>query len=168
MGMMAGMLQVSTEELEQIIIDPSLLEERAFSEEANEDPNLLTIGKFWEGIFYMLTGKTVTEVQSVKSPLVWIFFSDNLVDEELNFGYGVPNYIDSDQVKQLNVELKRITSEDFKSRYDSKRMIDLNIYPNSWSDNGDDLEHLTEYFSKLKSFYEKSALENKCVINFMA
>jgi len=161
------MLQVTNEELEEIIIDSSILEDRVFSEEAKNDANLLDIDQYWEGIFFMLTGKTITEVESVKSPLLWMFFSDKLVDEELNFGYGPPNYIDSDQVKEVNVELKRITSEEFKSRYDSKRMVDLNIYPNIWDDSGDDLEHLTEYFSKLKSFYERAAVENKCVINFI-
>ena len=95
---------------------------------------------------FMLTGKALMEAINIKPPILWIYFSDKVIAEELNFGYGPANYIDSDQVKQLNAELKKITSEDFKSRYNPGKMELLNIYPNKWENTGEE-EHLTEFFN---------------------
>lgn len=168
MGMVANMLRVSGEELEEYINNSSLLEDRIYSDDAPEDPKLLDIDKSWEGIFYMLTGKGIADIENMDSPLAGILFSEKVIDEDQDMGYGPANYIDAAEVKMLHKALQDISAEEFRKRYQPEVMNDRGIYPTGWAAGEEDAAYLVDHFVRMKDFYEKAANENNCVINFIS
>lgn len=167
MGMIGNLLQVSEKELNDILANPTLLEEKVYNDEDNTSPDLIDLDKAWEGIFFTLTGVPLAQIEEAKPPLSWVVFGDQIIDEEQDMGYGPAQYITADQVKQLNKELEKVTAEQVEQNYDGKKMTDHGVYPEIWEES-DVLEYLLEYFVQMKEFYKRAANENKGVISFIS
>lgn len=167
MGMIGNLFRLTAEDLELILKDSSLLEEKVYTLGDKYKDDLLDIDKTWEAIFYLLTGHPVAEMEDAKVPLSWVLFSGQMVDEGQDMGYGPTQYLTAVQVKQLNLALDKITREDIKAKYDGKKMNDLGIYPEVW-DQPESLEYVLDYFDQLKDFYKIAESENKCVITYIS
>lgn len=161
MGMIANLLRVTTAELETYLLDSSLLEGRIYSEEAEEDQNLIDVDKAWDGIIFLLTGQNI---QNADHPLVQVLFSGQLIDEEQDLGYGPGHYLTSDQVKDLNEKISKITTEDLKQKYNSKQMNELDVYP-IWDE--DSFDYLDENFKLLQQTYAEAANKEQAIITFL-
>lgn len=127
--MIGNLFRVTTKELDEILEDSSLLENKVYSEDSDSMNNLLDLDKSWEAIFYLLTGHSVAEIEEAKPPLSWALFSGQVIDEGQDMGYGPAHYLTADQVGQLNKELDKITSEDLRKKYNGKKMNEAGIYP---------------------------------------
>ncbi len=68
--MIGNLLRVTEKELNDILKDSSILEDRVYGEELEDDPDLLEIDKAWEGILYLITGKSLEEAEEAQAPLV--------------------------------------------------------------------------------------------------
>ena len=161
MGMIANLLRVTTAELETYLLDSSLLEGRIYNEEAAEDQNLIDVDKAWDGIIFLLTGQNI---QNADHPLVQVLFSGQLIDEEQDLGYGPGHYLTSDQVKDLNEKISKITTEDLKQKYNSKQMNELDVYP-IWDE--DSFDYLDENFKLLQQTYAEAANKEQAIITFL-
>lgn len=166
MSMIGNLYRVSTKDLKEILHDSSLLENMIYSENGSSITDLLDVDKSWEAIFYLLTGHPVAEIEDTKPPLSWTLFSGQLVDEGQDMGYGPAHYITAEQVKQLNRELDKITSDDLRQKYDGKKMNDAGIYPEVW-DEPESLDYVLDNFEQVKEFYRMAEKENKGVITFI-
>jgi hypothetical protein len=168
MSMIGYLLRVTKPELDQYIEDSSLLEERAFLEEDIEDENLLDIDKTWEGILYLLTGYNLEQIGNASPPLSWAFLSGQIIDEELDMGYGPANYCMPDQVKMIADALKELPSETLKQRYNAAKMQELEIYPFDWlQDENGILEYVLEHYESMREFYAIAARNNQAVITYL-
>ena len=157
-------LRVSKDELKEYIENSELLEERVFSEDIDEDDNLLDLQKSWDGIAFLLTGKGATEASGELSN---IMFSDKLIDEEQDMGYGPACYVESDEVKNLNNIISKISIEELKEKFDPNKMNQLELYPGDW-DREEELEYLIENFKELQAFYQKATNENQAIIMMLS
>jgi hypothetical protein len=161
MGMIANLLRVTTTELETYLQDSSLLEERIYDENATEDRNLNDVDKAWDGIIFLLTGQNI---QNADHPLVQVLFSGQLIDEEQDLGYGPGHYLTPDQVKDLSDQISKITTEDLKKKYNSKKMNELDVYP-IWDE--DSFDYLAENFKLLQQIYAEAANNDQAIITFL-
>lgn len=161
MGMIANLLRVTTTELETYLQNSSLLEERIYDENATEDQNLNDVDKAWDGIIFLLTGQNI---QNADHPLVQVLFSGQLIDEEQDLGYGPGHYLTSDQVKNLSEQISKITTEDLKKKYNSKKMNELDVYPR-WDE--DSFDYLDENFKLLQQIYAEAANNDQAIITFL-
>jgi hypothetical protein len=161
--MIGNLLRVTNSELEEYLQDSSLLENRVYNDEAEEDSNLVDIDKSWEGILFLLTGQNL---ENSDHPLARTLFSGQLIDEDQDLGYGPAQYLTPDQVKEVNAEISKITIDEISKRYDSKRMSELGIYPNVWNEE-ESLEYLTDYFKTVQEVYSKAAQNNQAIITFL-
>jgi hypothetical protein len=166
MSMIGNLFRVTTKELEGILNDSSILESKVYAQDGTNTDNLLDIDKSWEAIFYLLTGYPVAEIENTNPPLSWILFSGQVIDEEQDMGYGPAQYITPEQVRQLNIELGKVTREDLQRKYDGKKMNEAGIYPQVW-DEAESLEYVLDNFELLKEFYQVAEKENKAVITFI-
>jgi hypothetical protein len=164
--MIGNLFRVTTKELEGILNDSSILESKVYAQDGTNTDNLLDIDKSWEAIFYLLTGYPVAEIENTNPPLSWILFSGQVIDEEQDMGYGPAQYITPEQVRQLNIELGKVTREDLQRKYDGKKMNEAGIYPQVW-DEAESLEYVLDNFELLKEFYQVAEKENKAVITFI-
>ncbi len=164
--MIGNLFRVTTKDLEQILKDSSLLETKVYSEDSDNAKDLLDLDKSWEAIFYLLTGHGIAEIEDAKAPLSWTLFSGQIIDEEQDMGYGPAHYIDAAQVKQLNKELEKITTDELRQKYNGKQMDEAGIYPEVWNE-AESLDYVIDFFGQLKEFYKTAENENKAVISFL-
>src|SRR5687768_18603787 len=127
MGMIGNLLRVTSKDLDAILKDSSLLEDKVYSEDSGNMNDLLDIDKSWEAIFYLLTGYPVAEIEKAKPPLSWTLFSGQLIDEEQDMGYGPAHYLEPEQVKLVNEGLEKISSNDLRQRFNGNEMKDAGI-----------------------------------------
>lgn len=167
MSMIGNLFRVTTKDLEAILNDSSILEDKVYSEDSNSLNDLLDIDKSWEAIFFLLTGRPLAEFEDATPPLSWSLFSGQVIDEAQDMGYGPAHYITVDQVKQLNIELGKITIEELRRKYDGKKMNEDGIYPEVW-DQPESLDYVLENFELLRDFYRTAERENKAVITFIS
>ena len=166
MGMIGNLFRVTTKDLQEILKDSSLLEAKVYSEDSDNANDLLDLDKSWEGIFYLLTGHGIAEIEAAKPPLSWTLFSGQIIDEEQDMGYGPAHYISSDQVQQLNKELDKVTIDELRQKYNGKQMDEAGLYPQVWAE-AESLDYIIDYFGQLKEFYKTAEKENKAVITFI-
>jgi hypothetical protein len=164
MSMIGNLLRVTKTELEEYLKDSSLLEERIYDDESDEeDPKLVDIDKSWEGILFLLTGQNLV---TIDHPLARVLFSGQIIDEEQDLGYGPGQYLTPEEVKELNAEICKITTEDLVKKYDAKRMIELEIYPNAWEDY-EMVNYLTDYFKVIQEVFSEASNNDEAIITFL-
>ncbi|KAA3440783.1 YfbM family protein [Rufibacter hautae] len=166
MGMIGNLYRVSPEELEEILRNSSILEDKVYSEDQISSEYLLDLDKSWEGIFYLLTGFGINDMEEVKPPLSWAIFGEQMIDEEQDMGYGPATYRTPEQVKVLNLALATISEDTLHERYNSKAMMEAGVYPQIW-DQEEAFEYLQENFKQLKEFYAIAEKEQNAVISFL-
>jgi hypothetical protein len=163
MSMIGNLLRVSFAELEAYLKDSSLLEARLDAALDDDDPNLVDIDKSWDGINFLLTGSSIGDTEH---PMEKILFSMQYIDENQDLGYGPGNYVTPAQVKELNEALSKITREELSKRYDPKKMMGLQLYPNGWEEA--DLDYLMENFKTVREVYAVAAKNDEAIITFLS
>jgi Domain of unknown function (DUF1877) len=164
MGMVASLLRVTSAELEAYLKDSSLLEERIYSEDSEEDPALVYIDKSWGGILFLLTGQNLA---SLDHPMGQVLFSGQVIDEEQDLGYGPGQYLTPGQVKELDVTLSKIPEEELTRRFDPGQMIKLEVYPGGWDGEGM-WGYLLEYFKEVQAIYSTAAGNDEAIITYIS
>ena len=165
MSMIGHYLQLTETELNDVLSDSSILEEKAFKQEGQT--NLIDVDKTWEAIFFVLTGHGLSEIDEVIAPLSWLLCSEHVADEEQDFGYGPEYYLKPSEVRHLNEELNRVSTDDFKNRCNGIEVDRAGIYPEIWQEN-ESLKYLTENFEQLKNFYHLAAANGYAMVTFIA
>ncbi|REA64314.1 DUF1877 domain-containing protein [Dyadobacter luteus] len=167
MGMIGYLLRVSEEELNEILEDSSILEERVFPEDDTEPSDVLDIDKTWEAITFVLTGYGIQDIDQAAAPFSWLLMSNQVIDEEQDLGYGPAQYLTVAEVQQVNSALDQLSVEGFRERFDGAAMNEAGIYPEIWHES-DALDYLTEYFELLKAFFNSAAESEDVVITFIS
>lgn len=167
MGMTCTLLRVTKSKLEEYLNNSSLLEDRIFNDEPeDEDKNLLDIDKSWDGIIFLLTGQNI---ENADHPLLQVIFSGEIIDNDQDFGSGPANYRTPEQVADLNAEISKITVEDLRQKYDPVKMSKLDVYPNVWERDGEEaFEYLSDYFLELQQFYSDASLNGQAIITIIS
>lgn len=166
MSMIGNLFRVSTKELDEFLKDSSLLEDRIYADDDSSLIDMLDLDKAWEAIYYLLTGRPISEMEHAQPPMSWCMLSGHIIDEEQNLGYGPAHYITAEQVQQLNKELDKITTDTLRKKYDGKKMNAAGVYPEVWEDS-ESIDYVMDYFEQLKEFYQVAAKEGKAVVSFI-
>jgi hypothetical protein len=164
MGMIGNLLQVSPSKLEEILIDSSVLEDVFYTEDSED---LIDIDKAWEGIFFLLTGCAIGQLNEAKPPFSLALFSLQLVDEDQDMGYGPAHFLTDEQVKEVSLALTSINIAHLKSRFNGKVMMEKEIYPEIWEEGEQSFNYLYENFEKMKRFYKVASDKGNAVITFL-
>lgn len=163
MSMIGNLLRVTKAELEGYLKDSLLLENNIYHDNIN--PNLVDIDKAWDGIIFLLTGQGIANADH---PLLRVLFSGQIIDEEQDLGYGPAHYLTSEQVAELNKEISKITMADLKQKYDPKKMMELEVYPTIWEqEGGEAFDYLSENFANLQQVYSDATKNGEAIITFL-
>jgi hypothetical protein len=85
------------------------------------------------------------------------------VDDE-----GLARALSPDQVKRFAAFLASLTPEQLRGRFDAKRMMELEIYPEIWDrpvrGGENPLEWLIDYFTGLQSFVQRVADDGDAIV----
>ncbi len=164
--MIGNYLRVSKDELEKYLNDSNELENRIYDDENHNDKSLIGVDKSWEALFFLLTGKSIANAAEASPPLAWVLTPLQEIDPDQDLGYGPATYATIEETKKISTAMNEISTEDFKKRYDGKRMMELGIYPEAW-DEDESLDYLVENFISLKDFYYNAATNNQAAIVFI-
>lgn len=167
MSMIGILLRITDKQLEDFIADSVLLEEFADADDIEESGSQLDLDKSWDAINFLLTGHSLDTIESAEPPLSGVIFSGQIIDEDQDMGYGPAQYLTPAQVKEVNDALVNISNDEFRRRYDPEKLKDKGVYPQSWGEDEDEKEYLTNYFNDLKIFYSKAAKEGQAIVTFI-
>ena len=116
------------------------------------DPDkTIDIEKAWHGLHFLFTG---TSKESTL-PASYLLNGGEDVDDE-----GMARALRPKQVKDFAEFLDRMTPEALSKRFEPRRMMELETYPEIWDrDPGEDdtLQWLLSYFVELKAFVRRTA-----------
>ncbi|MEG0852186.1 MAG: YfbM family protein [Flavobacterium sp.] len=168
MGMIGNLLRVTKAELESYLEDSSLLEDKIYNDEVNDDEpeneKFVDIDKTWDGIIFLLTGQSL---DTTESHLARILFSGQIIDEEQDLGLGPAHYLTPDEVVELNNEISTITVADLKQKFNPEKMTELQIYPTIWGEGDDAFEYLADGFSSVQNIFANAAKNSEAIITFI-
>ncbi len=162
MSMIFNILRVAEIELESYLQNSALLEERLDKMEEG-DTSLVDIDQSWEGILFLLTGQNLEQLDH---PLGKALFSNQVLDQQQDLGYGPAQYLTPDQVKELNQKLTAISTEDFRKGFDSEKMSEIGVHPNIWTHESA-LDYLSEYFESIQEAFALASKNDEAVITFL-
>lgn len=161
--MIGNLLRVTKSELEDYLKDSSLLEEKIYDDET-ENENLIDIDKSWDGIIYLLTGQSSA---TAEHNLVRVLFSGQLIDEEQDLGCGPAHYLTPEQVAELNNEISTITIADLKQKFNPEKMTEQRVYPTIWDKRYDAFDYVANGFSTLQSVFASATKNGEAIITFI-
>jgi hypothetical protein len=161
MSMIGNLLRVTKSELEDYLKDSSLLENKIYDDET-ENENLVDIDKSWDGVIFLLTGQSFA---TAENNLVRILFSGQLIDEEQDLGYGPAHYLTPEQVAELNNEISTITIADLKQKFNPKKMNELEVYPTIWDEGDDAFDYVADGFLTLQNKQKKLQISLKLCLS---
>lgn len=163
MSMIANLLRVSKDELEKYLHDSSLLEQRIYSEEA-EPEELVSIDQTWDGVIFLLTGSGIA---SANHPLVRVLFSEKMIDEGQDLGYGPGHYLTPEDVVALNNEISTLTLAELKTRFNPAKMNEQAVFPPIWNEGDSAFDYIAEGFSTLQKAFAEASKNGEAIITFL-
>jgi hypothetical protein len=167
MGMIGYLLRIKSAELEQILDDSALLEEKINVAMTDQSPELADLDKSWEALYYLLTGYGISGIDDAQPPLSWTLFSGQEVDPDQDLGYGPGFYVTPEQVKEVDQALQDISQNEMISRFDGPKMNREGIYPEIW-DEADTIDYVLDNFETLKKCYKEAAENGEAIVSFVA
>lgn len=162
MSMIFNILRVTENELESYLKNSSLLEERLDKIEEG-DTRLVDIDQSWEGILFLLTGQNLEQLDH---PLGKALFSNQVIDQQQDLGYGPGHYLAPDQVKELNDKLAAISTDNFRKGFDAGKMSEIGVHPNIWTHESA-LDYLSEYFESIQEAFALASKNDEAIITFL-
>ena len=153
-------------ELQGLFADPSRVEQLLYASFFGGSTNghdELEVEKAWHGLHFLLTGSA----WEGSFPLNFIVAGGEEVGDDL--GYGPARGLASSAVQQIDAALEPLTSGELRQRFDPRRMSDLQIYPDGWSDDPDDeLDYLLDYYADLRAFVRRTAERKHALLVYLS
>lgn len=157
MSMIGNFLQITPEQLREVIEDPSIVE--SLIDPESDSAEAIDVDKAWHAIHYLLTRSAwKVEGSLANAVLGGIEIGDDI-------GYGPAKYITVDEVKDVAAKLP--TRESLKMSFDAKAMTSEQIYPEIWDEGEDALDYVIEYYDLMKSYYLDAASRGNAMLKYV-
>jgi uncharacterized protein DUF1877 len=164
MGVTCCLAPVDGDQIDELLADPEGVSD--FLEELEEEEKVVDLDKSWHGIHFLLTGSA----EEGEEPLCYLIKGG----EDIGYGdddYAPPRALRPNQIADWANALSAISSDDLRKRYDTKAMMEVEIYPTIWdriTEEDGYPGYLLENYEWLRSFVEQMKNENKgAIIYFM-
>jgi hypothetical protein len=147
-------------------VDPEAVPPPGYDSPALDDVQL-DIDKAWHGLHFLFTG-TAWEGEE---PASYLVRGGEDIGEADELGYSSIRALTADQVSRFAAFLKERSREELRQRYDPKRMMALEIYPETWTRDTpgaeSELEILLASFEELRDFVSRAAASGDCAIVYL-
>lgn len=113
------------------------------------------LDKAWHGIHYMLT----KSAWGGDPPLNFLVLGGTEIGD-VDVGYGPARAITSEVVRDIHEQLRGLTEQDLRARFDPSEMTTLDVYPTIWDrdpEEDDTFGYCAEYFQVLQAFIADAA-----------
>jgi hypothetical protein len=161
MSMIGNFLQVSPDDLAQLIADPSSVESFIYPDD-DEHEDAIDVDKAWHGIHFLLT----RDAWGGEPPLANVVLGGTEIGEDV--GYGPVKFLTADEVRAAAAALQGITPDAFRSRYVASELTANKIYPEIWDDADDDVAgYLTDYYATLRDYFLDAASKGHAMMKYI-
>jgi hypothetical protein len=153
---MIGCLRFTTEsEIERLIDQPESIHD-FLADEPSGTHLVGDVDKAWHGIHFLLTG-TAWEGSG---PAAFLVTGGREVGDE-DVGYGPARAFGSAETKAVSAALDELPAEALRTKFDVKRMTELDIYPTIiWERDGDKaLDYLIDHYEGLRQMLRSAAAD---------
>jgi len=161
MSMVAVFRPASDEQLEELFARPETIEELLGEPSSDE----MDIDKAWHGLHYLLT----STAWAGEAPFNFIAAGGREVGVDL--GYGPARGFTASEVEEIDRELKAVSADDLRARFEPQKMKDLDIYPDIWDRDpaeDDTLAYLLVHFEALTKFVSTTAGRSSGFLVYLA
>lgn len=163
MSMIGHYLKLSSEQLAEIVGNPSKAGDLAYPEDGNYPLDALDIDKSWHLIHFLLNGET----WGGEGPLAdAVLGGHELPDTDA--GYGPFRYLEPEEVKSTAEALAAVSSAVLWSRFDAQRVQDAEIYPTPWGGDEGDREYIEQNFEALKKYFSEAAGSGSALLLYLS
>jgi len=165
--MIGNFRQVTTGVLEKLLLQPETIESFIYPE-SEEESEVLGIEQVWEGVHFLLTGKTLPKNYldfDNENPLNSLIFGGQTIAEDIDLGYGPGRYLTANQVIEINKALKQIKKEELLLKYDADIFTKSEVYPFFWQKY--DADYLLEYWDEIVQFYNDASNKGNAIIFYI-
>ncbi len=125
-----------------------------------ESGRLLDIGRYWQALHFLLTGKAETDKTEVPPPLGNVVLGGTETKWEAT--YGKVRHLTPEEVRGVASALTGIREEDLRCRDLTLFPTDLYSHQGNWDT--EDLERLIEVFTEVRDFFSQAAREGDVVL----
>jgi hypothetical protein len=162
MSMIGNYLRVSAKQLEEIHREPSGIMNLLYpkGETDHATGTHLDIDKAWHAIQFLLTGEPWGGPPPLQNAVLG---GTELGDEDV--GYGPARALAPDEVQAVSIALAAIPSEQLWSRFDAKKFVEAEIYPQGLS--SDDRDYILQHYDALRAFFSDAARSGDAIILYL-
>lgn len=163
MGMLGQYMMVDETTLDSLIeLDNDNLIDKLEELSECEQNEIYDIDKLWDGLHFLLTGKSASE------PIEGDRLSEAIVGVTVFNGEDA-DFIAYTRLSDLTEIVTALNSTDIhelRTNFDVSRLRKARIYPNIWRDNEKDSlrDELIQEYTNLLSFYKKALKKNANII----
>jgi Domain of unknown function (DUF1877) len=162
--MIGNLRLVSDEQLNDLLADPEQIED--FLYESDEPPSdEEDVDKAWHGIHFLLTGSA----WGGEPPLNFLVSGGREIGD-VDVGYGPARGFTSAEVAEISQALGQISSDDLRGRFDGKRLMDAEIYPEIWDRDpaeDDTVGYLVANFDSMKALLQRAATKSSGLLVYL-
>ena len=164
--MEALLLTIHPDDLEQLIIRATTIDDVKSSSSVQTK---LALGKTWHALHFLLTGQD----NAGKPPLAYSISAQHAVFQHPPFHdeaqQSPVRYNPVVLVSEIEHQLSRLTTDDFRKRYKADEIRASKVYPHYWGEHADsEVEELTLAFTQLQDFYQYAQKNNLAVISIVS
>lgn len=160
MGMTAGFVQITPEQLQSHIDNPNTLQDVIMSAIMGGGGSM-SVDKAWHGIHFLLTGDSWEN----DSPLAQVVMGGAGIGEDM--GFGPARYLTAEEVEQIAAALQPIDADEFSSRYDPEAMESNGVYAFNMEDADDEIDYFRGFYLELRDYYFDAAAKGNAMLAFM-
>jgi Domain of unknown function (DUF1877) len=160
MVMIAHFSRVTAEEVEALVADASKVKSLIL-----ESATAIDIDQSWDGLHFLLTGKTIQQGFD-ETPLAESILGGNeLIGAER--GFGLVRYHTATAVKEIAEALAKVTEADLLNNFDEYTM-EISVSGGGFSlEDGDFEDYLYPYFQEVVEYYQIAARENQAMLLYL-
>lgn len=164
MGIEASYRRITPDEFQQLCDDPLKAEQYfglnyelddtdfdAYQEALDASESYLDIGKDWQGLHFLLTGKAEMDTTEVAPPLGNVVLGGRPTAWEAT--YGMVRFLTPEEVRDVAVALEQIDELELRSRLDHAVFRAADIYPSAKTWDTVSMEMLLDIFAQVRDFY---------------
>ena len=164
--MEALLLTIHPYDLEQLIIRATTIDDVKSSSSVQTK---LSLGKTWHALHFLLTGQDTAG----EPPLAYSISAQHAVFQHPPFHDAAQQspvrYNPVVLVSEIEHQLSRLTTDDFRKRYKADEIRASKVYPHYWGEHADsEVEELTLAFTQLQDFYQYAQKNNLAVISIVS
>jgi hypothetical protein len=157
MSMIGYFLLVPEEELKAILLNPESVNDLIAEAHEQREHYLVDVDKAWHCLHFLLTG-TAWEGE----PPLNFAVSGGTPVGDVDVGYGPARVFLPAEVRAIDNALKKVSGQDLVSRFDGRRMNELEIYPDSgaWVEidpNSDEFGYYSGAFDNVKALIRRGS-----------